>query len=62
MCKIGLSRKQHRKIFEQILIVDNFLVFKKLMVKRNKELEIEALKELDKNESEKPGQPTLDKK
>lgn len=30
--------------------------------KRNKELEIEALKELDKNESEKPGQPTLDKK
>lgn len=30
------------------MIVDNFLVFKKLMVKRNKELEMEAMKELDK--------------
>jgi hypothetical protein len=48
MCSIGLKNKNHRKIFEQILIVDNFLVFKKLMVKRNKELEIEALKEMEK--------------
>lgn len=46
----GLKSKTHRKIFEQLLIVDNFLVFKKLMVKRNKELELEAMKELDKNE------------
>ena len=34
MCKHGLNSKYHRKIFEQILIVDNFLVFKKLMNKR----------------------------
>lgn len=29
------------------MIVDNFLVFKKLMIKRNKELELEAMKEMD---------------
>jgi len=32
--------------------VDNFLVFKKLMVKRNKELELEALKEVMKQDKE----------
>jgi hypothetical protein len=42
----GLHSK-NRKIFEQLLIVDNFLVFKKLMVKRNKELELEAMRELE---------------
>ncbi|KAM3145218.1 hypothetical protein pb186bvf_002546 [Paramecium bursaria] len=46
----GLKNKKHRKYFEQLLIVDNFLVFKKLMLKRNKELEYEALKELQKQE------------
>jgi hypothetical protein len=56
MCSIGLKNKNHRKIFEQILIVDNFLVFKKLMVKRNKELEIEALKEMER--IEKGGKPS----
>ncbi|KRX01960.1 hypothetical protein PPERSA_07605 [Pseudocohnilembus persalinus] len=53
MSLIGLRNKNHRKIFEQILIVDNFLVFKKLMVKRNKELELEALKELEKQDGGK---------
>lgn len=49
--EIGLkSSHHHKKVFEQLLIVDNFLVFKKLMVKRNKELELEALKEMMKNE------------
>ena len=48
IASIGLKDKHHRKIFEQLLIIDNFLVFKKLMVKRNKELELEALNELDK--------------
>lgn len=47
--EIGLKSKQ-KKIFEQLLIVDNFLVFKKLMVKRNKELELEALKEVMKED------------
>ncbi|CAK85497.1 unnamed protein product (macronuclear) [Paramecium tetraurelia] len=46
--EIGLKNKKHRKYFEQLLIVENFLVFKKLMLKRNKELEYEALKELQK--------------
>lgn len=32
--------------------MDNFLVFKKLMVKRNKELELEALKEIMKQDKE----------
>ena len=50
MTEKGLKNPNHRKIFEQLLIVDNFLVFKKLMVKRNKELELEALKELEKLE------------
>jgi hypothetical protein len=45
---MGLRNKKHKKYFEQLLIVDNFLVFKKLMLKRNKELEYEALKELQK--------------
>lgn len=48
--EMGLKNKRHKKYFEQLLIVDNFLVFKKLMLKRNKELEYEALKELQKQE------------
>lgn len=42
----GLKHEKHKKIFEQLLIIDNFLVFKMMMVKRNKELELEALKEI----------------
>ena len=41
----GLRSKQH-KLFEQILVVDNFLAFKKIMLKKNKELEMEALKQM----------------
>ncbi|KAL4440973.1 hypothetical protein ABPG74_009386 [Tetrahymena malaccensis] len=52
--EIGLKSPHHKKVFEQLLIVDNFLVFKKLMVKRNKELELEALKEMMKNEEQEP--------
>ena len=48
----GLKIPHHRKIFEQLLIVDNFIVFKKLMVKRNKELELEAFNELEQLENE----------
>ena len=35
---------KHRKIVYQILAVDDFLAFKKLMIKRNTELNEEALK------------------
>lgn len=44
--KTGVANKQHKRIFEQLLLIDNFIVFKKLMVKRNKQLELECLKEL----------------
>lgn len=49
----GLKVEPHRRIFEQLLIVDNFIVFKKLMLKRNKELELEALRALEQQEAEK---------
>ncbi len=41
--KLGLESKD-KKYFEQILTVDNFLVFKKIMEKRNFQLEGEAYK------------------
>lgn len=34
----GFTSK-HKKIFEQLLLADDFLRFKQLMVKRNKQLE-----------------------
>merc|ERR1712096_146089 len=42
---------EDKKIFDQILAVDNFTAFKKLMINRNKELEMEALKMLSREES-----------
>ncbi len=44
---IGLKSEFHKDIFEQLMVVDNFLVFKKLMIKRNTELELEALKSIE---------------
>lgn len=38
----GFQSKEHR-LFEQLLLCDDFLRFKSLMVKRNKTLEQEAL-------------------
>lgn len=35
---------KHKKIFAQLLLVDDFLKFKTLMVNRNKALEAEAIK------------------
>jgi hypothetical protein len=46
----GLKSQQHRKYFEQLLVIDNFLVFKKLMIKRNKELELEVMKQMQRDE------------
>ncbi len=39
--KIGLET-ENKKYFERILTVDNFIVFKNIMNKRNMELEEEA--------------------
>jgi len=41
--KLGLETKE-KKYFEQILTIDNFLVFRKIMEKRNLQLEEEAYK------------------
>lgn len=42
----GLAHKRDAKIFKQLLICDNFLSFKSIMVAKNKEMEIEAVKQL----------------
>lgn len=45
-CQLGLSEGNvfHRELVEQLLALDDFLVFKAMMVKRNAELSGEALK------------------
>ena len=40
----GISDKNDYKIFSQVLLCDNFLSFKKVMVAKNKELEMAAMK------------------
>ena len=45
-CEKAQSDPKHRKIVSQIMAVDNFLAFRKLMIKRNTELNEEALKML----------------
>ena len=35
----GFESSKHKKIFNQLLLVDDFLAFKRLMVSRNKALE-----------------------
>jgi len=42
----GLNIQEHKKLFYQIILVDNFNVFKKLMIKRNKELELKAIESM----------------
>lgn len=49
----GMRSHKDAKIFGQVLICDNFLVFKKHMVAKNKELEIEAMKDLNKKTNNK---------
>lgn len=43
-CEKAQDNALHRKIVDQIVAVDNFVAFKKLMVKRNKELNKQAEK------------------
>lgn len=42
----GLSHKRDYKIFKQLLLCDNFLAFKSIMIAKNKELEVQALQEI----------------
>lgn len=53
----GLRSKQH-KLFEQILVVDNFEAFKRIMIKKNKELELQALMHLE-GKSQVKGHPEV---
>ena len=43
-CEKAENKPYHKKIVDQIIAVDNFVAFKKLMVKRNTELNEEAFK------------------
>lgn len=59
-CQRAEQNPIHKKIVDQIMAVDSFLAFKKLMVKRNQELNRQAM-ELFKKQSEAastPAEPT----
>ena len=59
-CAKADSNPIHRKIVDQIVAVDNFVAFKKLMVKRNAELNKQAIAMLKKqaqNAEESKSQP-----
>jgi hypothetical protein len=47
-CQKAQENSIHKKIVEQIMAVDNFLAFKKLMVKRNQELNRQAIEMYEK--------------
>lgn len=42
-CEKAAKNPLHAKIVDQILAVDNFIAFKKLMVKRNNEMDHQAM-------------------
>jgi len=52
----GIKDPEYKRTFEQLLIIDNFLVFRNLMIKRNKELELEALQQLHELDQKKNDQ------
>ena len=51
-CDKASSNPKHHKIVSQIMAVENFVSFKKLMIKRNTELNEEALKMMLQKEQE----------
>jgi protein-disulfide isomerase-like protein with CxxC motif len=56
-CEKASGNPLHRKIVDQISAVDNFVAFKKLMVKRNTELNEQAIKMMSGGAA--AGQPPL---
>ena len=50
-CQKSDSNPTHKRITQQILSVDDFLAFKKMMIKKNMQINEIALKELMKNET-----------
>jgi hypothetical protein len=51
-CANAESNPIHKKIVDQIVAVDNFMAFKKLMCKRNAELNKQAMAMLKKQQEE----------
>lgn len=49
-CSKASQNNFHKKVVDQIMSVDDFVAFKKLMMKKNSELNQEALKIMLKNE------------
>ena len=49
-CEKAASNPVHKKIVDQIMAVDNFLAFKRLMIKRNSELNAQAEKLINKKD------------
>ena len=49
-CDKASGNPVHKKIVDQIIAVDSFIAFKKLMVKRNQELNEYALNVISKKE------------
>ena len=49
-CHTAKNNKNHWKIVKQILLVENFEEFKKIMIKRNKDIERKALSLMLQNE------------
>jgi hypothetical protein len=43
-CEVA-SQRVHKSIVNQLMAVDNFIVFKKMMISRNKQLNEEAMKQ-----------------
>lgn len=50
-CEKAEANPIHKKIVDQIVAVENFLAFKKLMVKRNQELNKQAMELFEKQKT-----------
>ena len=59
-CAKAEKNPLHKKIVDQIVAVDNFVAFKKLMCKRNAELNSQAMKLMEKKEEEKEGKKPVE--
>ena len=53
-CELA-SQRVHKSIVNQLLAVENFVVFKKMMIARNKQLNEEAMKQLKESGSTTKG-------
>jgi len=61
-CKTADQNPVHKKIVSQINAVDNFVAFKKLMCKRNEELNRQAMALITKNADEAEAQKATEQK